>query len=311
MIVSASRRTDIPAFYSDWFLNRIKAGFLIAPNPYNPKMLGRIPLTPDVVDCMVFWTKNPRPMLEKLDALEGFKYYFQYTINPYERDIEGNLPPLEKRLETFIELSEKIGREKVIWRYDPILVNKKYGVQFHKEAFARIIEALGGHAELCMLGFIDHYRHTIAKMRRLEIPKLRMEDIFDMGASFLESAKNADMRLETCTVKVDLSPLGIKSGMCIDRELVERITGYKICAKKDKNQRDICRCIESVDIGTYDTCLHRCAYCYANTSEHETIGRNVRAHDKTSPMLLGNVGANCEIKEREMRSLRDEQGFLF
>lgn len=235
MIVSASRRTDIPAFYSDWFLNRIKTGFLIAPNPYNPKMLGRIPLTPDVVDCIVFWTKNPRPMLEKLDALAGFKYYFQYTINPYERDIEGNLPPLEKRLETFIELSEKIGREKVIWRYDPILVNKRYGVEFHREAFAKTAEALGGHAELCMLGFIDHY----------------------------------------------------------------------------KNQRDICRCIESVDIGTYDTCLHRCAYCYANTSGHETIGRNAGAHDKTSPMLLGNVGADSEIKEREMRSLRDDQGFLF
>ena len=125
MIISASRRTDIPAFYSEWFLNRIKERYVLVPNPYNPNMISRVNLDPAVIDCVVFWTKNPVPMIDKLDRLQDYKYYFQFTLNPYGTELESKLPPLQKRIDTFKRLSDKIGREKVVWRYDPILTNEQ------------------------------------------------------------------------------------------------------------------------------------------------------------------------------------------
>lgn len=118
MIISASRRTDIPAFYAKWFMNRIRERYVLVPNPYNPKQISRIALNPDVVDCIVFWTKNPAPMLRELDRLGAYNYYFQYTLNPYGPEAENCLPPLQARIETFKRLSEKIGKERMIWRYD-------------------------------------------------------------------------------------------------------------------------------------------------------------------------------------------------
>ena len=142
MIISASRRTDIPAFYSQWFLNRIKEGYVLVPNPFNPKMISKVSLHPAVVDCIVFWTKNPAPMIDKLDHLQDYKYYFQFTLNPYGEKLENNLPSVDKRIDIFKRLSDKIGKEKVIWRYDPILTNEEYDVSFHKEAFAQIAYGL-------------------------------------------------------------------------------------------------------------------------------------------------------------------------
>lgn len=310
MIISASRRTDIPAFFSEWFFNRIKEGYLLMPNPFNPKTVSRISLHPDLIDCIVFWTKNPAPMLGRLDELRLYKYYFQYTLNPYGQDIENNLPPLEQRIETFKQLSEKIGKEKVIWRYDPILTNEKYDTAFHKKAFAEIAARLDGHTETCMLGFIDHYPHIRTATRQLRIDPLTREEITGMAASFLETTTGTSIRLDTCTVKIDLSGLGIPSGMCIDPKLVERLTGYPISARKDKNQRDVCRCIESIDIGTYDTCLNGCIYCYAIKTKNN-LRLNLRAHDKNSPKLIGHITPDDIIKDRPMHSLRTDQLSLF
>jgi len=311
MIISASRRTDIPSFYSEWLFNRIKEGYALVPNPFNPKMISRIALNPEVVDCIVFWTKNPAPMLNKLDNLNAYKYYYQFTLNPYGTEIENNLPPLKKRIEIFKRLSDKIGKEKVIWRYDPILTNDKYNVSYHKEAFEGIAEELKNHTEKCMLGFIDHYHHIRNTVRQFNIQPLRIEEIEDMAVSFLQSAEKQNLILETCTVKVDLRHLGIPSGLCIDKELIERITGYNISAKKDKNQRQVCNCIESIDIGTYESCLNGCIYCYAIKGNFNTAEFNKKKHDKNSPMLIGNISEEDIIKEREMRTLRDDQFSLF
>lgn len=304
MIISASRRTDIPAFYSEWFMNRVKEGHVLVPNPFNPKMLSKVRLTPDVVDCFVFWTKNPAPMIGKLDQLKDFKYYFQFTLNPYGKEIEENLPTLERRIDTFKRLSEKIGKEKVIWRYDPILTNPTFNVEFHKEAFAHIASQLKDHTERCMIGFIDHYNHVRKAMQQHSIEPLTLEEIHEMAASFIQTRPRS-MLLDTCTVKVDLRHMGIPSGMCVDKELIERIIGYPISAKKDKNQREVCRCVESIDIGTYDSCLNGCIYCYANTGAAKLHG-NVRYHDKSSPKLIGQVRDDEVIKDREMRSLRGD-----
>ena len=302
MIISASRRTDIPSFYSEWFVNRVKEGYVLVPNPFNPKQLGKVRLTPDVVDCIVFWTKNPAPMLHKLEALKDFKYYFQFTLNPYGKEIEGNLPSLEQRIDTFKRLADKIGKEKVIWRYDPILTNSQYDTAFHKEAFASIATRLKDHTEKCMIGFIDHYTHVRNAIGQQGINPLSSKEIREMATSFIQTVPRS-IHLDTCTVKVDLRDMGIPAGMCIDKGLIERIIGSPITTMKDKNQRDICRCIESIDIGTYDTCRNGCIYCYANTGKTK-LSRNTLLHDSNSPKLIGFVQDDEVIKEREMKSLR-------
>lgn len=311
MIISASRRTDIPAFYSKWFFNRIKAGYILVPNPFNPKTISQVSLGPQVVDCIVFWTKNPAPMISRLDELQDYKYYFQFTLNPYGEDIEVNLPSIAARIETFKRLSDKIGKEKVIWRYDPILTNEKYDVDFHREAFSRLAEALKDHTEKCMIGFIDHYSHIRSVMGRNGVKPIERQEIDLMAVSFRETIDKLPISLDTCTVKVDLRPLGIPSGACIDKELVERIAGYPVSARKDRNQRDICNCIESIDIGTYESCLNGCVYCYAIKEDSRTAQYNRQRHDADSPLLIGNIREGDMIKERAVKSLRSDQSSLF
>lgn len=311
MIISASRRTDIPAFYAKWFFNRIREGHVLVPNPFNPKMISRVSLGPQVVDCIVFWSKNPAPMIPRLDELQDYKYYFQFTLNPYGEDIEGNLPSIAARVETFKRLSDKIGKEKVIWRYDPILTNEKYDVEFHREAFSRLAEALKDHTEKCMIGFIDHYSHIRHTMGRCGIEPLDRQEIDRMAVSFKETIDNFPLSLDMCTVKVDLRPLGIPSGACIDKELVERMAGYPISARKDSNQRAICNCIESIDIGTYESCLNGCVYCYAIKGNSRTAQSNRRKHDADSSLLIGNIREGDIVKERVVKSLRSDQSSLF
>lgn len=312
MIISASRRTDIPAFYSEWFFNRIKEKYVLVPNPYNPKMISRIDLSPTVVDCFVFWTKNPNRMIDKLEGIKDYNYYFQFTLNPYGEDVENHLPAVKERIEIFKRLSDKIGREKVVWRYDPLLTNKKYDTSFHKEAFAWIAYGLQDHTERCMLGFIDHYQHIRGEVSKFDIQPLKQEEIEEMAVSFKQTMDQyPSIEFDTCTRKVDLTYLGIPSGLCVDKKLIEKIIGYPISARKDKNQRDICNCIESIDIGTYESCLNGCIYCYAIKGNYNTAGFNNRKHDKNSPMLIGNVVAGDVIKDRLMKSLRDDQLSLF
>ena len=311
MIISASRRTDIPAFYSDWFFNRIKERYVLVPNPYNSKMISRISLDPAIVDCIVFWSKNPAPMLEKLDKLKEYNYYFQFTLNPYGPEIENHLPIISKRIDTFKRLSDRIGKEKVIWRYDPVLTNETYTPGFHKEKFAEIAYELKEHTEKCMLGFIDHYQHIRTAVSRFNIQPLLKADIEEMAASFKKTVDTCSIQLDTCTVKVDLTHLGIPGGLCIDNQLVERIAGYPISARKDKNQRDICRCAESIDIGIYESCLNGCIYCYAIKGNYNTVKYNLNKHDKNSPMLVGELQEDNIVKERLVKSLRNDHFSLF
>ncbi|MDR2037044.1 MAG: DUF1848 domain-containing protein [Bacteroidales bacterium] len=311
MIISASRRTDIPAFYSKWFFSRIKEGYLLVPNPYDKKMLSRVRLDPEVVDCIVFWTKNPKPMLGQLDHLKDYPYYFQYTINPYGKEIEINLPSLEKRIDTFKSLSDMIGREKVVWRYDPLFSNEKYTVDFHKEAFSTIAYALRDHTERCMLGFIDHYNHIRKAVEKFDIRPLEKEKTEEMAISFRKIIEAYSIQLDTCTVKTDLRHLGIPGGLCVDHELIERIIGYPIMAKKDRNQRNICNCIESIDIGTYETCLNGCIYCYAIKGNYLTAEGNHKHHYPDSPLMIGTVNDDAVIKDREMKRLKIDQPRLF
>ena len=307
MIVSASRRTDIPALYSDWLMNRLDEGFVLIPNPRNPNRLSRVALSPETVDCFVFWTKNPAPMLDRLDRFDafGFPYYFQFTLTPYGRDIEPGLPDQNELIRTFSELSDRIGPERVIWRYDPVFIDETHTVSWHIEQFERMCEALHAKTRRCIISFIDIYQNSRKRFR-----SMTDSEIHQIAAAFSETAGRYGLPLYTCAEKIDLSEYGIAHGACIEREMIEKIIDCPVDVKKDPNQRDACRCIESVDIGTYDTCAHGCVYCYATGSPKNVMNRAC-AHDPNSPMLTGHPRGDEIVTDRLMKSVRRGQISMF
>lgn len=307
MIISASRRTDIPGFYSDWFLHRLRTGEAIAPNPFNPRQLGRVRLTPDAVDCIVFWTKNAQPMLAKLPVLDamGYRYYFTFTVTPYGTDLEKRLPPKKQVADTFRELSDRLGPKRVDWRFDPIVVTERYTEEWHFDMFARMCRLLGGHTERCIINFVKTYRRLASRVKELDDEIIRR-----VAAGFAAIAREHGVALYNCTEKWNLEKAGINFSACIDKKKIEEITGYPITVKKDPGQPPLCRCAESFDVGMYSTCEHGCTYCYALNSEKK-LARTVRAHEITSPMLSGFPCPDDAIKDRTRPSFRSQQKNLF
>lgn len=307
MIISASRRTDIPTFYSEWFLNRIKEGYVYTRNPLNAHQVSKISLSPEVVDCIVFWTKNPVPMIPKLDALKDYPYYFQFTLTGYGKDIEANLPDKRKvLLPAFVELAEKIGKERVIWRYDPIVFNERYTPDYHLHACAQIAEALRGSTEKCVISFVDVYQKNKKNMDAMHIREESDEQLMRFAEKLVQITKANDMALATCAEHIDLSAVGIEHNACIDKGIIERITGCGIRVKKDSAQRGECQCVASIDIGTYNSCGNGCAYCYANYSP-DSLLKVRRKYDPNSPILCDEILPDDVIKERPMKSLLDRQ----
>jgi hypothetical protein len=313
MILSVSRRTDIPAFYSRWFINRLEAGYVLVRNPMNPNLAGKIPLTPDIVDCIVFWTKNPRPLMDRLDRLNDYRYYFLFTITAYGPGLERHLPPKSQVIDAFIELSQKTGKEKVVWRYDPILLSDTIDADFHFRNFAAIARRLHGHTERCIISFLDMYKKCQRNLKGLNIkPELESREMLHLAGELRRLASDQGIDMKTCAEDIDLSAAGIGHGACIDEELLTRVTGCELEVKKDKHQRKTCRCVESVDIGTYNTCPHNCLYCYAN-SDAGTVKRNAARHDPRSPLLTGwpPTDGSVKIVERTARSIKKIQKRLF
>ena len=239
MILSVSRRTDIPGYYPDWFFNRIKEGWLYVRNPMNPRQVSKIILSPDVVDCIVFWTKNPEPMLTRLEELKGYSYYFQFTLTPYGKDIEPYVPH-KKELET-LQLKEKSEQE--------------------------------------IREFVKFLSYT---------------------------AKQYGIQVTACAEGQDFSDCGVGRSSCIDKELIERIAGSKLKVSKDSGQRPECGCVESIEVGTYDTCLNGCRYCYANVSR-KRAEENYRLYDSKAPILCGSLNLEDKITERKVKSLKEDQ----
>lgn len=304
MILSVSRRTDIPSFYSEWFLNRIKEGFLYVRNPMNPHQVSRIDLSPELVDCIVFWTKNPQPMLDRLEELKGYTYYFQFTLTSYGRDVEENLPHKKHvMIPVFQTLSNKIGKERVIWRYDPIFFSDTYTEEYHINAFRQIAEALRGYTDTCVISFLDMYAKIEKNMQALGMQEKSPEEIKAFAKEICGIARENGMRMLSCAEKYDLSECGIAPGHCIDKALVERIIGSPITVGKDKNQRAACGCVESVEVGTYNTCKNGCKYCYANYSR-ESVMRNLKNYDPKSPLLCSVITPQDKITERNVKSLK-------
>lgn len=306
MIISASRRTDIPAFYSEWFYNRIKEGYLLVRNPINIHQVSRVSLDPSLVDCIVFWTKNPKPMLDRISELNNYSFYFQYTLNAYDISIEPEVPKKKTIIETFKELSDMIGRERVIWRYDPIILTERFNLDYHIKWFGYIAEELHNYTNKCVFSFVDSYKKTERNMKDMNTISISKNEMEDIANSLSRIASKYDLKLETCSEEIDLDSLGIKHGKCIDDMLISSIIGNKISIDKDPNQREVCGCVKSIDIGAYNTCKHGCLYCYANYSQ-KIVKRNIMRYDKESPLLCDVIGEKDEIKEREMKSYIDPQ----
>lgn len=301
MIISISRRTDIPACYSEWMLRRFREGFVLVRNPMNFHQVSRVSLSPEVVDGLVFWTKNPLPMMGRLGELEAYPYYVQFTLTAYGRDVEPNLPSKNQALiPAFQELSRRIGRDRVIWRYDPVFLSSCYSMEYHLRYFRVLAAKLSDYTDTCTFSFLDYYRNTAARMRPLAPLPCTVEQQQELAGQFARIAAGYGIRLNTCAEEIDLDSFGISHARCIDPERLGRIAGCRLDIKKDPNQRPECGCAASIDIGAYDTCGNGCLYCYANHSR-KALDRNTALHDPASPLLFGQIGEGDVVKEREMK----------
>ena len=293
MIISASRRTDIPAFYAEWMVRRLKEGYCTVANPYNRNQVTRISLKPEDVDAIVFWTRNPRPLMPYLDELDsrGYRYYFQFTILGYPREIDAKSPSAETAVEAFRELADWVGPRRVIWRYDPIVFTGLTPPAFHQDNFRRLAESLRGHTRRVVVSIVDMYRKIEKRLKKLEgtSAAVRPCDAGDFEALMRRLARLAGengMEIVSCAEEVDLRPFGILPGKCVDDRVIADAFDIEVLGTKDPAQRKACGCVVSRDIGMYESCLFGCRYCYA-TKSFDQAKANFDSHDPKSPSLLG------------------------
>ncbi len=314
MIISASRRTDIPAFYSDWFINRVRAGFLLTKNPFNAHQVRRVSLSPSDVDVIVFWTRNPEkliPFFPELDQL-GYRYYFQFTITGYPRTLEKSVPNPHRAIQIFSHVSQFLGAERVVWRYDPVLLSNQVDIAEHKRLFSKIAELLRGKTRRVVISFADLYKKTEINLKKIDGLQYQNivennEALLDLVLFMADVAKRNEMEIYSCAEELDLASAGILHGKCIDDDLIKKVFGISVLEGKDKGQRAACGCVKSIDIGEYNTCLHGCSYCYATYSA-KAVENNRRKHDPNSPFLIGQ-GEELDVIPPESSSA--VQGSLF
>ena len=309
MIIQTGMRTDIPAFYSKWFLNRLNEGYVLVRNPYNPSQVTRYSLSPEVVDLIAFCTKNPGPMLSHMDALSLYGQYWFVTITPYGKDIEPNVPDKEHVMDDFIRLSNAVGVDSVGWRYDPIFVDDAHTVEWHIAEFAHMAKRLAGYTKTCVISFIDIYKKV-----EKNFPQARAvseADRIAIGQAFIEIAAQHEMTIRPCAEGNTLAQYGADCSGCMTVNTFETALHERLVVPKRKaNQRNgECACLLGVDIGAYDTCGHLCKYCYANT-DPALVRYNMKCHDPQSPFLLGGNQPGDVIHEAAQKSWIDRQMML-
>ena len=308
VIINTGQRTDIPAFYAEWFANRLKEGFVCVRNPYNPSQVSRYRLDPSVVDVIGFCTKNPVQMFPHMDLLKDYGQYWFVTITPYGRDIEPNVPDKHRLLEDFKKLSGIVGVNSTGWRYDPIFLSDRYTMNYHLRAFEEIASALEGMTKTVVISFIDLY----PKVRRNfpEAREVSKEDRLALGKQIIRIAKSHGMIVKPCAEGDELAAYGADCGGCMRIEDYEKAIGKPLKVPKKKGARAACACYLSCDIGAYNTCRHLCRYCYAN-AEPETVLAQSRLHDPSSPFLIGGYREGDRIHEVPQKSWIERQTSLF
>ncbi|SFC55302.1 DUF1848 domain-containing protein [Butyrivibrio sp. YAB3001] len=304
MIIQTGSRTDIPAFYADWFANRLKEGFVYVRNPYNMTYITKLTLNPSVVDLISFCSKNPKPMLKYLDLLRPYGMYWYVTITGYGRDIEPNVPKITDVIETFKRFSEFAGIDSMGWRYDPIFLDDKYTRDYHLEMFEKIAAALDGYTNTSVISFIDIYQKV--KKNFPEAKVLEKADRLYLGENMARIAREHGMVLRPCAEGNELEAFGADCSGCMTQAIYEKALHNTMNFPKIKNARESCKCFLGNDIGMYNTCLHMCKYCYANY-DYKTVMQNHDNHDPMSPLLIGHVRPEDEIHQLEQKSWIDGQ----
>ena len=308
MIIQTGMRTDIPAFYSKWFVNRLTEGYVLVRNPYNPSSVTRFELNPEVVDLIAFCTKNPKPMLDKMSYLKEYGQYWFVTITPYEKEIEPKVPPKENVMESFKALSDIVGVNSVGWRYDPIYVNQKYSIERHISDFECMAKTLSGYTKTCVISFIDIYKKVESNFP--EYREVTQSERFKIGKAFADIGKKYGITIKACAEGTELAKFGVDCGGCLTIDTYEKALNERIILPSGKSQRTDCACFFGTDIGAYDSCGHMCRYCYAN-SNWDNVRRNMSLHDPNSPFLIGCQNPNDIIHNAPQTSWIDRQLTLF
>ena len=308
MIINTGQRTDIPSFYSRWFANRLKAGFVCVRNPYDPQQVSRYRLDPSVVDVIGFCTKNPAPMFGYMDLLRVYGQYWFVTITPYGRDIEPNVPDKRRLLDDFRRLSELVGIHAIGWRYDPILLSERYTADYHLRAFEQMARALDGYTHTVVISFIDLYPKVLRNFP--EARAVPMEVRLTLGKAIIEIASAHGMTVKPCAEGEALAAYGADCGGCMRVGDYERAIGKKLIVPKRKSARAECACYLACDIGAYNTCGHLCRYCYANAEPGVVLAQS-RLHDPESPFLIGHCMDGDRIHDVPQESWIDRQITMF
>ena len=322
MIINTGMRTDIPAFYSEWLMNRVRDGFVYVRNPYYRLQVSKYSLSPDVVNCLSFCTKNPYQMLKYLDELkEKYKMFWFVTITPYGKDLEPNVPQFEKVINDFKTLSRKIGKNAVGLRYDPILINEEYTADKHIEMFDKFAKSLNGYTEDVTISFLDLYE----KVRR-NAPDIRPptnEEQKYIAKEFVRIGKENNMVIHGCCENPNLKEVGIDITGCMSQEIVEKAIGFNLKAPSRQSKRivtdgnkevtkditlsdkgkPICNCLMGNDIGAYNSCMHLCKYCYANFNK-TLVKENYKLHNPKSPFLIGESTPDDKVTDAKQKSWR-------
>ena len=299
MVINTGMRTDIPAFYSTWLLNRIKEGYVMVRNPYYRNQVTKYSLSPDVVDCLAFCTKNPHPLIDHLSEFDEYNQFWFVTITPYGKDIEPNVPDKKQVIEDFKKLSNHIGVDSVALRYDPICINEKFDVEMHIKCFEKLLSQLKGYTHDCTISFLDLYEKVKKNAPDLRPPN--EEEERKIAEAFSRIGKENGITIHACCEKSYLKDYGIDITGCMSQEIVEKAIHNKLNIKKKQSQRTGCNCVLGNDIGEYNTCGHLCKYCYANTSK-DLVRENMKKHIPTSPFLIGKEDPEDIIKEAKQIS---------
>lgn len=294
MILFSSGRTDIPAFYSNWFINRVKAGFVDVRNPFNQKLVSRIYFSD--VDLIMFCSKNPLPMINKLDILK-VPVLFHVTITPYSKDVEPNIPDKRLIIDGVKKLSLVLSIDNVVVRYDPIFLSDKYNVDYHIKAFDKLCKNLNGYVNKIIVSFMDEYKNVRSNKNILKYRAFTREDYKKIGEAFSKSAHDNGMSVQTCFEDEDLTEYGFVKGECLSHELAYILTGKKFKSSNVRKEKK-CECVQMVDIGDYNSCMHMCKYCYANYDE-KAVSNNFERHDDNSSLLIGSIQRDDVIKVRK------------
>lgn len=290
MILSVSNRTDVVAFYSDWFMNRYNEGYIDVRNPFNEKLVNRIYF--EDVDLILFCTKNPIPIIDKLKIINK-PIVFQVTLTPYKKDIEPNVPPKGEIIEAIKKISNIVGVDNLYVRYDPIFISDKYTINYHIKSFNKLCNYLNGYVKNIIVSFLEDYKNVRNNKDILKYKNLIMEDYKTIGINFSRSASKNNMTVQTCCEENNLVEYGFIKRDCISSELVFKLTGKII--KKWKERK--CGCVQMVDIGVYNSCRHFCKYCYANYDENKVLN-NYEKHNKNYSLLVGELHSDDIIKKR-------------